>query len=126
MFDSCPPKCSKNEVNVLEYIKPMKNLIVLFNLLEGVNPSDYESWARTTDLPSVRGLKSVRNFSVYKSLELMGSNEKAPYAYIEVIAISDMDRFGKEVGSTAMQQVASQFQSFAEDPLFIITEALSE
>jgi hypothetical protein len=56
----------------------------------------------------------------------MGSNEKAPYAYIEVIAISNMDRFGKEVGSTAMQQVASQFQSFAENPLFIITEALSE
>jgi hypothetical protein len=100
------------------------NLVVLFNLKDGVDPSDYESWAKSTDLPIVRGLDSINSFSIYKATGLLGSDEKSPYQYIEIINIDDMARFGEEVASETMQRVASEFQEHADGPLFLMTESL--
>tara|TARA_B100000780_G_scaffold278859_1_gene254074 strand:- start:1338 stop:1652 length:315 start_codon:yes stop_codon:yes gene_type:complete len=102
----------------------MTNLIVLFNLRDGVDPLAYEVWARATDLPIVRALKSVTSFSLYKSMALIGSDDKPPYDYIEMIAIDNMEDFGEDVGSSKMQSVAEQFQTFADAPIFIMTKAL--
>ncbi len=45
----------------------MTQLIVLFNLKDGVEPSAYEAWAKSTDLPIVRGLASIKSFSIYRA-----------------------------------------------------------
>ena len=37
----------------------MTNVIVLFNLRDGVDRSEYENGAKSTDLPTVRGLDSI-------------------------------------------------------------------
>lgn len=102
----------------------MTNLVVLFNLQDSVDPSEYEAWAKSTDLPIVRGLDSIENFSIYRSSGLLGSDEKPPYQYVEVINIGDMTRFGEEVASETMQKVASEFQEHADGPLFLITESI--
>ena len=34
----------------------MTTVVVLFNLQEGVEPAEYEEWARTVDIPNVRRL----------------------------------------------------------------------
>jgi hypothetical protein len=102
----------------------MTNLVVLFNLKDGVEPSVYESWAKSTDLPIVRGLDSIENFSIYRASGLLGSDEKPPYQYIEVIKIGDMTRFGEEVASETMQKVAAEFQEHADGPLFLTTESI--
>ena len=99
-------------------------LIVLFNLKADVDPADYERWAATTDLPTVRGLDSCAGFDVYRASGLLGSDVPAPYQYIEVIAVDDMQRFGEEIATDTMRQVASEFQSFADAPMFILTERL--
>jgi hypothetical protein len=102
----------------------MTNVIVLFNLRDGVDPSEYENWAKSTDLPIVRGLDSIENFSVFRSSGLLGSDEKPPYQYIEVIKIGDMVRFGEEVATETMQKVAAEFQEYADGPLFLMTESI--
>ena len=102
----------------------MTNLVVLFNLKDGVDPSDYESWAKSTDLPIVRALDSINSFSIYRASGLLGSDENSPYQYIEVIHVGDMVRFGEEVASETMQRVASEFQEHADGPLFLMTESL--
>ena len=102
----------------------MANVIVLFNLRDGVDPSEYENWAKSTDLPIVRGLDSIESFSVFRSSGLLGSDEKPPYQYIEVIEIADMARFGEEVASETMQRVAAEFQERADNPLFISAESI--
>jgi hypothetical protein len=43
----------------------MSTLIVLFNLRSDADANAYENWAKTTDLPVVRGLSSVDSFEVY-------------------------------------------------------------
>jgi hypothetical protein len=102
----------------------MTNLVVLFNLKGGVEPSVYEAWAKSTDLPIVRGLDSIGSFSVYRATGLLGSDENPPYQYIEVINIGDMERFGEEVASETMQRVAAEFQEHADAPLFLMTESI--
>lgn len=99
-------------------------IVALFNLKPGISVADYEAWALATDVPTVSGLKSVDEFAVFKSVGLLGSEDKPPYAYIEIIDVNDMDGFGGEVGTEAMQKVAGEFQAMADDLVFILTDKL--
>lgn len=99
----------------------MTTIIVLFNLKQEANATSYEQWAKTTDIPTAGGLPSVDAFDVLKAEGLLMSENNSPYQYIEILKINDMDQFGKDVSSEVMQKVASEFQSFADNPLFILT-----
>ena len=99
-------------------------IIVLFNLKPEVSTSDYEAWAKQTDLPTVNGLTSVADFTVWKSTGLLGSEEKPPYQYIEILDVADMDQFGPDTATQAMTKIASEFQAMAADLSFIMTEKL--
>lgn len=99
-------------------------IVVLFNLKPGIDPAAYEDWARTTDIPLVRSLPSVTHFRVYRTAGLFGSDQPAPYSHIEVLDITALDPFVADVQSEAVQRVAGEFQQFADNPLFILTEEL--
>ena len=102
----------------------MTKIIVLFNLREDVTPEDYEEWAKSTDLPIVRNLASVNKFEVYRSTGLLGSDNSPIFDYIEMISLNDEAKFYEEIASQLMQDVAKQFQSFADNPQFILTTAI--
>lgn len=99
-------------------------IIVLFNLKAGVDPAEYEAWARRADIPGVRALKSIDDFQVYRATGLFGSDAPPPYAYFEVIDINDLDAFLQDASGEAVQKVAAEFRQFADNPLFVTTEAL--
>ncbi|MEX1251857.1 MAG: REDY-like protein HapK [Hyphomonas sp.] len=99
-------------------------IVALFNLKPGISVSDYENWARTTDIPTVNGLKSVDGFAVFRSVALLGSDARPPYQYIEIIDVNDMDTFGGDVSTEIMQKVAGEFQQMAADLVFILTDKL--
>jgi len=84
----------------------------------------YEQWANSTDLPIVNGLGSIDKFEVFKTTGLLGSDEPAPYQYVERLVINDFDKFGEQVGSDTMKKVAAEFQEFADNPLFITLESI--
>lgn len=100
----------------------MKNIVVLFNLKTGADANAYEAWATTTDLPIVNGLSSINRFEVFKTTGLLGGDQPAPYQYVEWLAINDFDEFGAQVSTDTMKKVASEFQDFADSPLFITLE----
>jgi hypothetical protein len=102
----------------------MTTLVVLFSLKSGTDRNKYENWAQTTDLPTVRNLASIEGFRILRSSEMIGTDEPAPYEYIEIIDIGDWQEFGSEIGTDIMQKVAAEFQQFAENPQFIVTESI--
>jgi REDY-like protein HapK len=102
----------------------MTTIFVLFNLKPGVSVSDYENWARNTDLPTVNRLKSVDEFQVFRCQGLFGSQAPAPYQYIETLRINDMDGLRSDIGTPLMQQVVSEFAGFADNPIFITSQTL--
>ena len=102
----------------------MTTIVVLFNLLPDADSDAYESWARNVDMPNVRRLQGCADFRVLKVTGLLGSDAAAPYAYCELIEVEDMPAFGEAVGTEAMQEVAAQFQQFADNPVFMVSESL--
>ena len=102
----------------------MTTIVVLFNLLPDTDSLAYENWAKTVDIPNVRRLPGCSDSRVLKVSGLLGSDEAPPYAYSEIIEVEDMAPFGEAVGSEAMQAVAAQFQTFAADPVFMVSESL--
>lgn len=101
-----------------------KTLLALFNLKNGATSEDYLKWARTVDLPTVNGLKSVDQFDAYAVEGVFGSDATPPYQYYEVIQINDMDEFLTEVGTDTMKKVAAQFQQFTDDVIFLLSEGI--
>ena len=101
----------------------MTTLIVLFNLKDATQRAAYEKWAREVDLPTASALPSVDKFEVLKASGLL-TGGPSPYEYVEILRINDMAQLGADVGTPAMQQVSAQFQAFADNPLFILTQAL--
>ena len=99
-------------------------IVCLFNLKPGVEASEYEAWTRSTDIPGVNALRSVRSFTVHRVTGLFGSDSPPPYEYVEVIDIEAMDPFVGEVTTEAFQKVAARFQDFADNPQFLLTEDL--
>jgi hypothetical protein len=102
----------------------MKTIVCLFNLKPGADRGAYERWARERDLPTVNGLDSVERFEVLRSAGLLIGDGPPPYEYVEIIRVRDMDAFLRDVGTPAVQQGAAEFQSFADNPVFIVTDAL--
>ncbi|TRW16958.1 REDY-like protein HapK [Glacieibacterium frigidum] len=100
-------------------------VIVLFNLKPGKTAADYEDWARTRDIPGVRSMPSVDDFTVLRTTGLLGSDTPAPYGYVEIIEIADMQGFWTDIATEAAQAVAAEFREWAADePVFMTTEEL--
>lgn len=103
----------------------MAALVVLFDLKGEASKEAYEKWAQTTDVPTVKGLNSIDDFKVFSLNAVMGSSEKPPFQYCEVIMINDMEKLGPELETDTMKRVAGEFQAFAENPIFIISEQIA-
>lgn len=100
-----------------------RTIIVLFNLRRGVKAAAYEKWVKKTDVPVAGGLKSMKNFSVFRAEGVFGSKVKPPYRYFEILDVTGVDSLVGDIGKEPrMAKVAAEFQKFADNPIFIVTE----
>jgi REDY-like protein HapK len=99
-------------------------IVALFNLKLGVSAAQYEDWARRVDLPTVNALGSIDGFEVLRATGLLMSEAAPPFAYIEIIDVNDMDKFGADVSTDHMKGVAAEFQAMVQDLVFITTDKL--
>jgi hypothetical protein len=96
-------------------------IIAWFNLKPNVSVQEYEAWARSVDIPTVTALESIEKFEVMRTTGVLGSEGKAPYEYVEIIDVKDMQQFGVDVSTPKMQQVAADFRRMV-DVTFVQTE----
>ncbi len=101
-------------------------IFVVFNLKPGVDPAEYEAWAKSTDIPTVRGLGSIKGFDIYRSTGLLGTDDPPPYAYVELIEVGDDAGFGADVNTPQMQAIVAEFQQFADNPQFIVMQDITK
>lgn len=101
-------------------------IVVLFNLKAGTDVAAFEEWVRTRELPGVRSRVSVTEFQIYRATGLLGSDARPPYQYVEIIDVESLEGFARDVARDAALKIAEEFRGFADDPQFIVTEALSE
>lgn len=99
-------------------------LLALFNLKEGMASANYLEWAKSVDIPTANGLKSVSEFSVYGVSGVFGSDGQPPYEYFEIIQVTNMDDFLADIGSETMQDIAAQFGQFTDDVIFLVSDRI--
>ena len=103
----------------------MAKLVALFNLKPGRSEADYERWAREHDIATVSALGSVESFTLHRVSGVFGSEAPAPYRYVELIEVPDMDAFLGDVGAPGVQRVVAEFAGIADEPLFLVTEQVA-
>jgi len=91
-------------------------IIVLFNLKPGIAAADYESWAKARDIPGVRSLPSIDEFTVHRTTGLLGSDGKPPFDYVEILDVADMEGFWTDIATEASTTVAKEFRSWLAAP----------
>lgn len=102
----------------------MTIIVVLFNLKPGVSAAEYEAWAKATDLPTVNSLKSVDQCRLLRTSRLLSSETPAPYQYVETIEVNTITGFHEDLAGPLMQRVSTEFQKFADNPLFMVSQEL--
>lgn len=104
----------------------MPALIVMFNLKDGVSEADYEAWAKAADLPTVRGHKGVDGFDLFRANTLFRTETAAPYRYVEVIEINDLEQFNKDVATDAQKPISEKFREIADSPVAMWCDKISD
>ena len=100
-------------------------IIVPFNLKPDTEVAEYEEWAKAKDLPTASALPSVKSFTIHKATGLFGDPQTPPpFAYFEVLDITDLDEFIADVSDPEFQAKVAPFQEYADRPQFILTETL--
>lgn len=102
----------------------MPTVVAMFNLKPGKSVADYEQWAKQRNLPTVNNLKSVDEYQVYRCLGLLGSGKAAPFQYVELIQVNDMEGLFGDLSAPFMQTMTAEFEAFAVDAAFVVCEAL--
>jgi hypothetical protein len=87
----------------------------MFKLREDADPQEYERWAIDRDAPVVRDLPSVDSFTVHRIKGTLDG--EAPYDYVEIVDVADMDQFGKDISG-------GEFTKFTSGPIFMVSEPL--
>lgn len=101
----------------------MATIILKYKLKDGVTREDFENWVRTSDQPTMRGLKSVAAFDTYRVTGLLIGEGAPSTDYIEVFDIADLAAFtGTDMPGEAVQGIMGQFMGFAEAPEFMLAD----
>ena len=103
----------------------MTYLLIRYNLKDGVDPAEFETWVRDTDQPTMRSLKRVMHFDTYKATGLLMGEGVPSQSYFEIFEIDDLDGFASEdMPGDTVQSIMGQFMGFADAPDFVIAEKL--
>ncbi|NOS57076.1 MAG: REDY-like protein HapK [Cyclobacteriaceae bacterium] len=105
-------------------MKTSEILVVLFNLKKEASASDYETYAKDIDSPTIKKLGSNKSFTILKGMQLFGSGAPSPYQYIEIMEVTNFEELATDMKQTHIQEMLNKFMAFAEDPLLIVTQKL--
>ncbi len=98
-------------------------LVVLLKLKQGADPAAYERWAADTDAPTALALPSIAAWNLYAAQGLIGAEGPAPFDYVEIVQVSDVDRMAEDMAGAAIARITAELAEFAE-PVFVLTRAV--
>ena len=101
----------------------MKTVFFLTKLKRGVKPAQYEKWIREYDYPVSRRLKTILDYKVHRIIGSL-SKQKSPYDYLEVIQVSEIEKYKKTLGTAEMKELLQQWRKFIASYVAVHGEAL--
>jgi hypothetical protein len=103
-----------------------QRVFFLNKLRDGVDPADYERFVREVDYPFARRLPTIRSYVVTR-LDGLFDGGDAPYDYLEVVEITELEGYRKSLDPSAspeLQQFFDQWSSFVAESLVVYGEVI--
>lgn len=100
---------------------PSATLIVTLKLKEGVDPEEYERWARENDAPTARTLPSIEEWSLYRAQGLVGVDGEPPFDYVEVVQVADTEQMSKDMSGPEIGRLSEELAKYA-DAQYVLAE----
>lgn len=91
----------------------MPTAFFLTRLKPGVNSKDYERWVHQFDYPTARKMKSIKSYKVHRINGAFDGEKK--YDYIEVVEITDLDNYGRDLGSPEGKKLLAEWSNYVGD-----------
>ena len=103
----------------------MKQIIISYNLADGVTDADFQNWVKTFDQPNMRSLKRVKSFRTFNNIALLMGDGAPRFSYVEIFDIEDFDGFlNEDMASELVQKVMGQFMPHVKDVEFAIANEI--
>jgi REDY-like protein HapK len=88
----------------------MPTAFFLTKLKKGADAKEYEKWVQRVDYPLAKKMKSIRSYKVHR---INGAFEgQKNYDYIEVLEISDLDSYTRDLGSPEGKQLLGEWSNY--------------
>lgn len=97
-------------------------MLVMFKLKDNVKAEDYERWAKDVNAPASRSLSSVDDWRLHRVDGLVGSSEKPPFDYVEMVQFNDLEKLFEDVSSEKMQKVAAELDTYTHGRVMLLSE----
>lgn len=88
----------------------MPTAFFLTKLKSGVNSKDYERWVHQSDYPTAKKMKSIKSYKVHRINGAFDGQKK--YDYIEVLEITDLDNYTKDLGSPEGKKLLAEWSNY--------------
>ncbi|HZR93704.1 MAG TPA: hypothetical protein VFA44_14995 [Gaiellaceae bacterium] len=103
-----------------------QRVFFLNTLRDGVDPRDYERFVREVDYPFARRLETIRSYVVTR-LDGDLDGGAAPYDYLEVVDITDLEAYRRSLDPSASADVKAffeQWSSFVAESLVVYGDVI--
>lgn len=128
-FDAAIPVWADSLRSYMASLQPPTEKVVLvtgLKLADGVDPADYERFAREVDKPTCeRDLDSITSWNVHRVLGLHGDDGPAPYDYIEVVELTDLETFRRDLEGPVAAELGAGLERLVGDPDLILTRRVT-
>ena len=103
----------------------MPVVMFLTRLREGADREKYEKWVTDFDYAQVKKhSKTIKSYTNHKVNEI--SREDSPFEYYEILEITDIEEYKKEIQEQWAREVLEQFQEYidVENAVIVYTDPI--
>jgi len=99
----------------------MAHILILYRLKDGVTREDFEHWLRASSGPTLRGIKRLSDFSIYRAEKRLMDSGAPSVDYIELFDIPDIAGFvAEDIPGEALRKDMEEFRGFAQSPEYLL------
>jgi predicted metal-dependent hydrolase len=99
----------------------MPTVFFLSNLKKGADAKEYEKWVQRVDYPLSKKIKPIKSYRVHRINGAFEGQKK--YDYIEVIEITNLDDYKKELASPEVKQLLKEWANYIGESHAVYGEA---
>jgi hypothetical protein len=104
----------------------LAHILILYKLKPGVAREDFEHWLTTSSAPTLRGIKRLKDLTVYRVEKRVMEAGEPSVDYVELFDIPDIAGFvSQDIPGPALRKDMEEFRGFAQSPEYLLASPVT-